>query len=255
MKHDRASDIRSFLFENGLTPVQTLADAVGTSLATMRRDLTDLENNGVVERIHGAAKIAESASIEVAFSQRETVQIDAKRAIATAAMSLVQPDTVIFLDAGTTVLQLARLIKISQMPLTVFTNGIAVAQELMAAPEVDVNLLGGRTRAQNLSVIGPLAETMLEQLWFHTLFLGASAINDHLEVTSFDADEARLNSVMERRAATTCLMADQQKFGKQATYSVVGLTADHTIITNGALPETSRIKDQPKLIITGYADG
>lgn len=255
MKHDRANDIRSFLFENGLTQVQTLADVVGTSLATMRRDLTELENAGVIERIHGAAKIAESAAIEVEFSQRETHELDAKRIIATAALQLVNPDTVIFLDAGTTVLQLARLIKLSQMPITVFTNGLAVAQELMAAPNVKVNLLGGRTRTQNLSVAGPLAETMLEGLWFHTLFLGASAVNDRLQISSFDPDEARLNAIMVRRAATTCLMADAEKFGRQATYVVCDLIADHIVITNHLLPESTDAVNQPKIIVAEHGNG
>ncbi|MEE9427013.1 MAG: DeoR/GlpR family DNA-binding transcription regulator [Paracoccaceae bacterium] len=255
MRHDRATNIRSFLFEHGLTPVQTLADVVGTSLATMRRDLTQLENDGVIERVHGAAKIAESASNEVAFSQRETEQIDAKRAIASVAISMLHPDSVIFLDAGTTVLQLARLIKLSQMPLTVFTNGLPVAQELMGAPNVTVNLLGGRTRAKNLSVIGPHAETMLEQLWFQTLFLGASAINDALQVSSFDADEARLNTVMTRRATTTCVMADRRKFGQQAPYSVFTLNSDHTLITDSALPASLHPEDRPNIVITNDTDG
>lgn len=255
MKHDRATDIRAFLFEHGLTPVQTLADSVGTSLATMRRDLTQLEEAGVIERVHGAAKIAESASVEVAFSQRETEQLDAKRSIAKAALQLIVPDTVIFLDASTTVLQLARLIKLSQIPVTVFTNGIAVAQELMGAPNIQVSLLGGRTRAQNLSVAGPFAETMLEGLWFHTLFLGASAVNDAFQISSFDPDEARLNAVMMRRSATTCLMAEAGKFGMQATYSVCDLTAKHTVITNRPLSEAMSDTDIPKIILAGHTDG
>ncbi|MBL4812745.1 MAG: DeoR/GlpR transcriptional regulator [Rhodobacteraceae bacterium] len=249
MKHDRASDIRSFLFEHGLTPVQKLAEAVGTSLATLRRDLAVLEEKGVIERIHGAAKIAESAGIEVAFAQRETTQISAKRAIATAALPMVTPDTVIFLDSSTTVLQLARLIKLSNMTVTVFTNSLAVAHELMAAPHIEVNMLGGRTRAQNLSVIGPLAEAMLEELWFHSLFLGAGAINAALQVSSTDADEARLNAVMVRRAATTCIMADASKFDRQATYAVCDLGPQHVLITDKHPPETTGTAGKPQLII------
>ena len=232
MKTDRPAAIREHLFKHGLTPVQVLADEIGTSLATLRRDLAALEKSGVIERVHGAARIADGASVEVAFSQRETVHLAAKRSIASAAFEIIEPKSILFLDAGTTVLQLARLIKLSQMPVTVFTNGLMVAQELMAVPNVQVTILGGSARYENMSVVGPLAEAMLEGLWFDRLFLGASAIDDSLLMTSYDAQEARLNSAMASRAAHVCVVADSSKFGRRATYSVLPLRAPHQLITN-----------------------
>ena len=108
MKGDRSAQIRQYLYSSGSSSVQAIADAVGISLATVRRDLQLLENGGFILRDHGGARIAERAGGEVAFEQREQKNLAAKRAIADAAYDMLQPDSTVFLDAGTTVLQLAR---------------------------------------------------------------------------------------------------------------------------------------------------
>lgn len=232
---NRKEMIRNHLFEKGQTPVQTLADVIGASLATIRRDLVEMEQTGVIERMHGSAKIAENAIGEVGFDARESANLLAKRAIASEAAKTIVAGSTIFLDAGTTVLQLARRIKSMNIPLTVFTNGLIVAQELAHIAEISVCLLGGRIRSENMSVVGPLAEQMIENLWFDQLFLGASAIADDGYLSSYDADEARLNACMLRRAQSAYILADGDKFGSRATYNVLRLSAGVKVITNGGL--------------------
>ena len=244
---ERQAQISDFLFEHGQTSVHQLADKVGISLATLRRDLVEMEQNGQVQRLHGAARLASSASAEVAFSQRENTNLPAKRAIAISAQRRIRPGSVIFLDAGTTVLQLARRIRMSPMPLTVFTNGLVVAQELISVPGVEVNLLGGRVRVENMSVAGAVAEGFLEKLWFDQLFLGASALDANFSVSSFDADEARLNATMINRAAQVWVLADRSKFEQRATYAVCDLQPHHNLITDLSSPVKTGDADQMKL--------
>ena len=229
----RRSRIRDFLFGHGQTSVHILAERMGMSPATLRRDLAEMENAGQIERVHGAARIAQGTSLEVAFSQREKTNLAAKRAIATAAYERVRPGAAIFLDAGTTVLQLARRIRMSPLSLTVFTNGLVVANELVSVPGVQVNLLGGKLREENMSVAGALAQAMLGGLWFDQLFLGASAMDENLNVSSFDADEARLNDRMVSRSCEIYLLADQTKFNRKATFSVFQLSSGHNLLTDG----------------------
>ena len=234
---ERKSLIRDFLFAHGQTSVNTLARRIGMSPATLRRDLVEMEASGQIERVHGAARIARNTSVEVAFARREKTNLAAKRAIATYAFERIRPGAVIFLDAGTTVLQLARRIRMSGLALSVFTNGLAVANELVSVPGIEVNLIGGRVREENMSVAGAVAQSMLERLWFDQLFLGASAIDESLEITSFDADEARLNATMVARSSQTWIMADHTKFGCRATYSVLSLSAPHSVVTDQLPPE------------------
>jgi DeoR/GlpR family transcriptional regulator of sugar metabolism len=232
---ERLDAIRSHLYTHGFSNIQALADAVGASLATIRRDLTVLEREGAIDRVHGGARIAEGSSVEMAFQERAKRNLGAKRAIAAAAYEMLVPHATVFLDAGTTVLQLARLIRVNPLPLRIFTNGLAVAQEFLNIPHLSVALLGGQLRSENASTVGPQAEAMLNTLWFDQLFLGASAIGPDAVIYSVDAAEANLNRCMLTRAAQRFLLADSSKFGTMATYRVAPLT-EARIVTDAGLP-------------------
>ncbi|WP_420963463.1 DeoR/GlpR family DNA-binding transcription regulator [Brucella sp. IR073] len=240
VKAERLDAIRSHLYANGFSTIQALADALGASLATVRRDLQILEQQGAIDRVHGGARIAEGSSVELAFQEREKRHLAAKRAIATAAYDLLAPRTAIFLDAGTTVLQLARLIRINPMPLRIFTNGITVAQEFLNIPNLEVVLLGGQLRSENASIVGPQAETMLETIWFDQLFLGASAISLDGAIYSVDSAEASLNRCMLTRSAHRFVLADSSKFGTMATYKVAPLSTARVITDAGLSQEWRR---------------
>lgn len=232
----RAADISAYLFRHGATPVATLAQVLGASLATIRRDLTEMEAAGRIQRLHGAAELASAARSEAGFKAREGLNLAAKRAIALTAYRQIRPGSTLLLDAGTTVLQLARQIRVAPLPLTIVTNGLPVAQELADVPQVRLCLLGGHLRPGHLSVVGPLAEQMLGGLWVDQAFLGASAIALDGTISSFDADEVRLNACMSARAGQVMVLADHSKLGCRATFSVLALTPAETLITDQPLP-------------------
>jgi len=233
VKVDRLDAIRSHLYANGFSTIQALADATGSSLATVRRDLQILEEEGAIDRVHGGARIAEGSSVEIAFQEREKQHLSAKRVIATAAYELLHPRSAIFLDAGTTVLQLARLIRINPLPLRIFTNGLTVAQEFLNISNLEVVLLGGQLRSENASLVGPQAEAMLDGIWFDQLFLGVSAISPDGAIYSVDSAEASLNRHMLARSANRFVLADSSKFGTMATYKVAPLNVAQVITDSG----------------------
>jgi DeoR family fructose operon transcriptional repressor len=232
MSEDRQSKLLLLLLSQGQMSVHDIATSLDASPATVRRDLSDLEQVGQIERLHGSARIATGSQKELAFSAREDNQITAKRAIANAAAALIQPNEAIFLDAGTTVLQLARHIKSKAMPLNVFTNGLVIAQELAHVAHVNVTLIGGRVRSENLSMVGSAAIAMLGGLWFDRLFLGASAIDAEGHITSLDADEAATNAQMVNRSASMVVLADSTKFNKRITHTVTKLTEGNLLISD-----------------------
>jgi DeoR/GlpR family transcriptional regulator of sugar metabolism len=239
VKVERLDAIRSHLYAYGFSSIQALADSVGASLATIRRDLQVLERKGAIDRVHGGARIAEGSSVEVAFQERAKQNLGAKRAIAAAAYDLLAPHATVFLDAGTTVLQLARLIRLNPLPLRIFTNGLSVAQEFLNVPNLEVALIGGQLRSENASLVGPEAEAMLDTLWFDQLFLGVSAVGSDGALYSVDSAEASLNRRMLARAAQRFLLADASKFGTMATYRVAPLS-DVRVVTDTRLPSDWR---------------
>lgn len=247
MKDDRLTAIRQHLYSHGFSSVQDISEAVGASPATIRRDLLALEAEGIVARTHGGARISRGSGVEVAFALREQENIAAKRAIADAAFDRIKPHSTVFLDAGTTVLQLARRLRLDPMPLAVFTNGLVVAQTLMEIPGLTVTVIGGRLRSENASMVGAAAEAMIDRLWFDQLFLGAGAIADDGRLYSLDENEARLNERMMARSAETVLLADASKFGQRLTYLVTALGSGLSVVTDSALPAEwrRRLDDMP----------
>jgi DeoR/GlpR family transcriptional regulator of sugar metabolism len=235
MNTNRSTAIRQHLFKNGYCSIAEIAQAVNASEPTVRRDLLLLEADGQIARTHGGAQIAQASQVEVEFESREQINLLSKRAIGEAAYQLLRPDTSVFLDAGTTVLQLARRLRLNPIPLRVFTNCLPVAHLLMPVPEIDVTLLGGSLRVQNASLVGMLAEASLDRLWFDQLFLGAGAISDSGGISSADEQEAHINAKMLTRAKASIILADSEKFGLQLTYGVAMLGAGMRIVTNDHL--------------------
>ena len=240
MYEDRLKTIQHYLYAHGTSSIETLVEHLGASPATVRRDLVRLEAEGVIERTHGGARLAESSGLEVAFNVRERENWEVKRAIGRAAYQLLRPDSTVLMDAGTTVLQLARAIRLNPMPLTVITNGLALAQELVGLEGVKVILLGGQLRADNLSSVGPYAEKLLEEFWCDQLFLGTTAINGEHNLMTLDADEASINRKMLERASESVLLADSSKFGHRGPYRVANLEGISSIITDDGLSENWR---------------
>lgn len=235
MLETRLKQIQQFLYTHGASSIQELVDHTGSSPATVRRDLVKLEEAGLIERTHGGARLAEASGLEVAFSLREYKQLEQKRAIAAVAYRLLRPESTVLMDAGTTVLQLARAIRLEPLPLTVITNGLALAQELTGVSGVQVIFVGGLLRADNLSSVGPYAEALLDEFCCDQLFLGATAISRDGYMQTLDAAEASINKKMLGRAGERVLLADSSKFGKSGPFRVSGLQTLTGVISDAGL--------------------
>ncbi|GBQ12449.1 DeoR/GlpR family DNA-binding transcription regulator [Swaminathania salitolerans] len=257
MQPDRLTRIRHHLYRHGLTGVNDLAKLVDTSVVTMRRDLQKLEELGYIRRTHGGAEIAHAGALEIGFEARETQGLAVKRAIADAAYAALRPHCAIFLDSGTTVLQLALRLSLDPLPLSVFTNSIAIVQALMNTPSIQLSQIAGRVRAENRSVVGPLAERAIEGLWFDQLFLGTSAVQDDASLATQDCEEASMNAAMIRHAGERHLLIDSSKFGRHATYRVAALSElTHVITDEGIIePWYERLERAGlhRTIVTGHA--
>ncbi|WP_138469186.1 DeoR/GlpR family DNA-binding transcription regulator [Poseidonocella sp. HB161398] len=235
MKSSRLDAILAHLYAHGTTSIGELAQATNASIATIRRDLAQLEEDGTIDRFHGGARLAQGSSIELGFDMRESQDIAEKRAIAQAAYALIEPHGSVFLDAGTTVMQVASLMRLEPVPGLVFTNGLRVAQELFNVARLRVNLIGGTLRNENASFVGPLAEQMLRSIWLDTLMLGVGAIDEAGMIYSVDSSEAQLNALMIERSSRRLILATAAKFGRRATFAVGHVPRGATIVGSSAL--------------------
>ncbi len=155
---------------------------------------------------------------------------------------MIAPNSSVFLDAGTTVLQVARHLRLNPIPITAFTNGLLVALELLNLPKLNVTMLGGHLRDENASCVGPLAEAMLDSIWLDLLLLGAGAVSRDGRIYTYDASEARLNARMLERASRVVILADSTKFGRTATFVVSSIPPGSTVVTDRGIPADWRAR-------------
>ncbi|MFV0335704.1 MAG: DeoR/GlpR family DNA-binding transcription regulator [Tropicimonas sp.] len=228
----RLQNIRDYLFAHDFASIHDLADRTGTSVATIRRDLSQLEKMGFIERSHGGARLVGKQKTEAAFSQRETERLEQKRAIVQEAYRLIKPHTSCFFDSGTTLLQLAKAISVNPMPISVFTNGLFISQTLMAVPDVETTMLGGNVVPQNAALSGPIAEAALERLMFDQLFLGAGAIGLDGVIYTRHLSEANLHRKLLDRAPRCILLVDSSKFNNVSTHAVSHINSQFHVITD-----------------------
>ena len=174
---------------DGAVTVETLARELDVSVATIRRDLTLLEDEGMISRTHGGAIIHPPRGADQAFSLREQIDPEAKARIAASAVRLVEAGQTVVMNDGSTVLALAREIVAARLPLTVVTPGVNVAVALSEGREVTAYLLGGAVRHRTLGTAGHFAEEMLKAFNPDIAFIAAEGFSVGQGLTySYEAD-------------------------------------------------------------------
>lgn len=227
------------LAEHGAIEVIDLADRLGVSGMTIRRDLDELQAEGLVRRIHGGAVAAVRDGTlavdtdEPEFDLRLRRDRAAKEAIAEAALGLIGEARSIAVDVGTSTYLLAR--RLGRMRhLRVFTNSLRVAQSL--ADEVrEVHVAGGRIRPQEQAVGGEAAVAQFAALWFDVAVIGASGITDE-GVFDYSVEDAPLKRVYLTRATRRILLCDATKFRRMSLVRVGDLEQLSDLVTDAAPP-------------------
>ena len=214
--------------------VTELAVLFDVSAMTIRRDLQALEEQGLVEAVHGGARSSLQSPFELSFAQRELVDAEAKRAIGHLAASLVADGEAVALDASTTTVQVARNLA-GRRRVTVVTNGIKAAAELGHRPGIDVIVTGGQLH-QTASLVGPFARATIEHLRVDCLFFSVTGITSDLMLTGPSDFDAEMKAAMIAIARRVVLVADSGKFGRESYVRVASLSAIHDVVTDNRLP-------------------
>ena len=231
----RKRTILELLAERGFVETRELARALGISELTVRRDLDALEKQGVLRRVRGGAVSAGYS--ELPFYDRADQCAEEKTHIAEKAASYICDGDCVLLEAGTTVSAMLPMV-LKKRNLKVVTHAINIAAALLRCPDIQVTVIGGSVRSLSWATVGPMAEEAVRELHFEKLFLSCDGITVENGLTAYDESEARLNHRMIERAAECYLLADHNKFGRNALHRIVPLHQVHVIITDsGTAPE------------------
>lgn len=211
----RREQILIYLYKHDRCSVSELSQLLGVSEVTVRKDLDILELQGVLTRWHGGAVASGRGRLELHFGMLEQEHLEEKRRIAQTAATLVESGTHIFLDASTTALQLARLIK-DRQGLTVVTNGLYTALELSFCRDIMTIVVGGFVRHRSGSLIGNLSQHLIERLRVDIGFFGARGITAKDGLMEADIAEAQLKQWMVSVTEQVVGVVDASKFGDRA---------------------------------------
>ncbi len=230
-RSERMSAILELLTSSPSVHVGELAVRFGVSEATLRRDLGLLEEQRLLTRNHGGA-LARDVAYELPVRYRKGHQHDEKRAIARIAVKEVPkgPHVVAF-TGGTTTSEVAR--QLADHPdLTVVTNALNIAIDIVRRPRVKLIVVGGVSRAQSYELVGPWAEQVISAINVGTAFIGVDGISARGGLTTHDEIEAHTNRVMIERAERVVVVADSTKIGRVMLARMTGLESVDDLITD-----------------------
>lgn len=228
---ERLNALYEIILQKKVAKIDELAQAYDVSPMTIRRDLDKLvELYPNVKRCHGGAILSTEVEDEEEFEEKKNVRVKEKERLAKAAFGLISDRDSIYLDAGTTTLELARLIAASPFALTVVTNDIEIAHVLRKSQST-VLMVGGLLQKSTGCVVGNFAEEFIAKLRFKLAFMGGTAINENYEVLTPSIEKRTMKPLVLRNASKSYLLVDSEKFGRSSIYVIYRLLDFTGIIT------------------------
>ncbi|MDB5715790.1 MAG: Transcriptional regulator, DeoR family, partial [Sphingomonadales bacterium] len=237
----RSKERRLLLVESlhaGEVDVAVLAERFGVSASTVRRDLQRLSDQNAVVRTYGGAILTHAP--ELSLSQRLLARGAEKKAIASAAISLVEEGETLLLDAGTTVLAFAHLLRGKR--LRIITSNLAVVPILANEADIELIVLGGSVRAASMGTIGPFAIEGLQHLMADRVFMSADGVVAKRGLCEASLDQAFLKSMMIRQSRELVVLADASKIGRADSTAWTLFPPSWRLITDAA-PKSEHIAD------------
>ncbi|HHD64185.1 MAG TPA: DeoR/GlpR transcriptional regulator [Desulfobulbaceae bacterium] len=231
----------------GVVSVQKVAQLIGTSVATVRRDFAELANRGMIVRIHGGAMLAlsQQTTFEPDYHFTSKVFVSEKEAIGKVAAELLQPRQSVLFDSSSTVFQAARFVVERGIPILALTNDLNIANALADAPRVELKVTGGSLRSGSFTLVGDPGRSFLGSLHVDVCFLGihAIALRPHHNNSGSNKDPCAtlsdtslevvaMKRQMVRAARKKVVLVDSSKFGISAFCDVCTLDYIDIIITD-----------------------
>jgi DeoR/GlpR family transcriptional regulator of sugar metabolism len=222
-----AESVRS----RGVVSVAEMAETLGTTEITLRRDLRAMARDGLLVRTHGGAVQPASLGHEPSYYEKSGQAAAEKAAIARLAYGMIRPGDSILLGPGTTTLALARLL-VASPELTVVTNSLLVAQALMEAPRVEVILTGGTLRRSIQALVGPATEDSVRALRASQAFISGNGFSAERGLSTPSPLVAATDRALAGAAQQVVVLADHTKIGEETMCQTVPTARIHTLITD-----------------------
>ncbi|GHU44234.1 DeoR family transcriptional regulator [Bacilli bacterium] len=212
LKNARKQKILDLVTQKGYVTLELLAQALDTSESTVRRDLTELDASQQLKRVHGGAESLFNLRYEEGVAEKSVKNVQAKQMIAQRAVSHLDNDDVIFMDAGTTVAMMTDYLAEADN-LTVVTNSVHTASNLIDK-KIKTIIIGGAVKPTTEAVTGNFAVQQLVTFNFNKAFIGANGVSRDGGITTADEEEAMIKRLVLQQAKEKYILADSSKLGQ-----------------------------------------
>jgi DeoR/GlpR family transcriptional regulator of sugar metabolism len=238
MVEERHQKILDMLTEQNSVHIQELKERLTVSEATVRNDLRYLEENGRLKRLHGGA-VHISKINEITYEQRAVIHHQEKERIGRKAASWIHPGETTFLDAGSTVMELAKHLP-EDFEFNVVTAALNTASAAGMHSNVHVHMVGGMLRPSLQELVGPKAIKSIKEINAHKVFLACSGVDVTRGLTEQHIFAAEVKKAMVESASQVILLADSTKMGQVFFAELIPLTMVNVLITDSGLSEEYR---------------
>ncbi|MBU8808223.1 DeoR/GlpR family DNA-binding transcription regulator [Mycolicibacterium goodii] len=229
---DRMREVLALLRGRGEVASQVLCAELKISAATLRRDLSELEEQGLLVRTHGGARAVDPSDSEIPVRLRDHRMVAIKRRIAQHAAALVPAgQQAVALTGGITTGEVARALR-GRSQITIVTNSLTIAADCAVDAHMKVIMTGGVVRSKSLEAVGPMSEHAFQVITVGTAVLGADGMSADLGATTFDEGEARTAIAMASNAQRVVVAVDGSKIGKVTLAKMVPLNRIDHLVTD-----------------------
>lgn len=230
----RHEDLLKLLQEQEVIQVADAAQQFNVSMQTIRRDFKELESQGLIRKVRGGAMLAQPRSQEPLYTTRAISMLVEKQAIAEATADLIHDGESIFLDLGTTTMEVAKRLY-NHHSLTIITNSLKIAQIVADLPNITIYLTGGQLRPSEHSLSGNWAQQSLQNIYVDKAIVGAGGLRVDTGLTDFHMEEAAIRRMMIQQSNQTIVATDSTKLGVTALVGVVSIQHIHTLVTDSGI--------------------
>ncbi|AUM75000.1 DeoR/GlpR family DNA-binding transcription regulator [Paracoccus jeotgali] len=230
----RQNEILELARADGRVLVDDLAQRFDVTLQTIRRDLGDLAEAGLLDRVHGGA-VPRMGMVNLGYEARRRLHSDAKTAIAQACAEAIPDNSSLILNIGTTTEAVAHAL-LKHSNITVITNNMNVANILAANPGCEIMVAGGALRRSDGGLVGELATQFIEQFKVDYAIIGTSALDLDGDMLDYDLAEVRVSRSILRQARQSILVTDHSKLGRSAPARIASLSEIDRLFTDLPLP-------------------
>lgn len=234
LAQERYRIILEMLEVSQIVKVPELCERFNVSIETVRRDLEFLEQEGKLKRVYGGAVLNRQSSAEPSYNTRSTRNAAEKAMIGKKTAELISDGETLMIDLGTTTLEVARYLK-DKKNLTIITNCMTIAQELVDVSTFRVILPGGILRPNELALSGFISEQFMREFNVDKTIIGVGGITKDNGISDYHLEETRVRKIMIEKGKQIIAVADYSKFGIKALVNVCSIDEIDTIVTNDKL--------------------